>query len=328
MMKRLLLLTITAACTLTLKAQSSTLTLTASIRQTCNLKKWGIPPGNYSGITPLGDNRYAVVTDKPTGNGFYEFEIILSPKGKVASAQNLGFRCDSIPAKRRDMEGIVFLPSANSVFISAENDQEILEYSLDGQLTGRRLDIPEAFGKNRIQRNYGFEALAYSPDTHLFWTTTENALLADKRGLGEPVTLRLQSFDEALQPVSQYEYQTDAPTRDAKKHRFYCFGVPEITALPDSSLLILERELYVPKRYFGAFVTTKIYRTKPSEGSTKTLVTSFRTHLRNLSNYEGMCLGPVLPDGRQTLLLICDSQDRFGNMYYHLKDRLRVLILK
>ena len=41
----------------------------------------------------------------------------------------------------------------------------------------------------------------------------------------------------------------------------------------------------------------------------KTLLTRFNTSFMNLANYEGMCLGPVLPDGRQTLLLLADSQD-------------------
>ena len=29
-----------------------------------------IPPGNYSGITPIGDNRYAIVSDKDNTEGF------------------------------------------------------------------------------------------------------------------------------------------------------------------------------------------------------------------------------------------------------------------
>ena len=33
-----------------------------------------IPAGNYSGITPIGNDRYAVVSDKTT-DGFYIFHI-------------------------------------------------------------------------------------------------------------------------------------------------------------------------------------------------------------------------------------------------------------
>lgn len=328
MLCRFLLMALIAACTLPSKAQSNTLSLSAKIKKATNLAKWEIPPGNYSGITYLGNNQYAVVTDKAKSNGFYIFEILLSPKGKITSVTNLGFRSDSIHTDPRDMEGIVYVPKDNTVFISAESDQQIYEYTLEGQQTGRFLNIPEQFSTNNIQSNYGFEALAYSPETQLFWTTTENALLEDKKDSDSALTLRLQSFTEDLQPDAQYIYQTDTPKKSSKKHRYYAFGVPSITALPDSSLLILERELYIPPKYINSFVKTKIYHTKPSSTTDKSLVCSFKTPLQKLSNYEGMCLGPKLLDGSQVLLLICDSQDNAGNKFYHLKDRIRVIILK
>lgn len=335
MLLKILIAIIITACTLDLKAQSSTLSLSASILKPTNLKKYDIPPGNYSGITPLGNNLYAVVTDKAPSNGFYIFEILINDKGKVTSVHNLGFRSDSIHTAPRDMEGIIYHPLRGTVFISAESDQQILEYTLDGQLTGKHLNIPDLFSTKNIQPNYGFEALAYSPQTHLFWTTTENSLRSDlspnpsnPSNPPNPSILRLQSFNEDLQPVEQYIYHTDAPTKLNKQHKHYAFGVPAITALPDSTLLIIERELYVSKRYLGSSVTTKIYRIFPSHNSQqKTLITKFTTPLHKLSNYEGMCLGPTLPDGTQTLILICDSQDRYGNSFYHLKDRLRIILL-
>jgi hypothetical protein len=47
----------------------------------------------------------------------------------------------------------------------------------------------------------------------------------------------------------------------------------------------------------------------------------------NLANYEGICLGPKLDDGRQTILLINDSQSRRGNALYRLKDYIKTIIL-
>lgn len=328
MLKSIFIFFIISFSTLSLYAQSDTLSYTVKLLHPHNLAKWNIPAGNYSGITPLGNNRYAVVTDKPTNNGFYEFEIILSPKGKIISVSNLGFHSDSTKTATRDMEGIIYRPSTNTVFISAESDQQILEYYLNGQQTGNKLNIPNEFNLNNIQLNYGFEALAYSPETKLFWTTTENYILSDKPLISSYVTLRLQSFTDNLCPASQYYYHTDSPTKHNKKHRHYAFGVPAITALPDGTLLVLERELYVSKNYLTSSITTKIYRIIPSEDSyNKTLITKFRTRFNKLSNYEGMCLGPKLPDGTQTLLLICDSQNRYGNSLYHLKDKIRVILL-
>jgi hypothetical protein len=58
----------------------------------------------------------------------------------------------------------------------------------------------------------------------------------------------------------------------------------------------------------------------------KQLVARWRTKLnltrRNLANYEGMCLGPRLSDGRQVLVLISDSQHRYRGV---LKDWIKVI---
>ena len=38
-------------------------TLAQPMRQR-SMNRWGVTPANYSGITPLGNNRYALVSDK------------------------------------------------------------------------------------------------------------------------------------------------------------------------------------------------------------------------------------------------------------------------
>jgi len=206
---------------------------------------------------------------------------------------------------------------------------------------------------NAIYGNYGFEALAYSKSDNRLWTVTENTLKADGKmcvaGDKEGAMLRLQSFDaNTLQPSAQYAYKMDAPKAKApRKH--YAYGVSAICALEDGSLLVLEREFYVAKRYIGSFVNHKIYRVCPHEDTTvsfttdlsklapsnfmhKELVCSFKTRLnltkRNLANFEGMCLGPRLSDGKQSLILISDSQNNYGNKMFRLKDYVKVMTLK
>ena len=101
-----------------------------------------IPPGNYSGIVPLGDDRYAVVSDKSETDGFYIFHITIDTlKAKVTNVVNEGFYSSGLP--NRDMEGIAFFPYNNTVFISGEKDNEVYEYDLEGHRTGRRLEMPE-----------------------------------------------------------------------------------------------------------------------------------------------------------------------------------------
>ena len=44
----------------------------------------------------------------------------------------------------------------------------------------------------------------------------------------------------------------------------------------------------------------------------------------NWANYEGMCLGPKLEDGSQTIILISDSQSRYKGV---LQDWIKTLVL-
>ncbi|MCD7714642.1 MAG: esterase-like activity of phytase family protein [Prevotella sp.] len=296
------------------------------------LKKWDIPAANYSGITPLGDNRYAVVSDKQDTDGFYEFRIVQNETtGRVEDVELIAFHGNTNPS--RDAEGIAFFPDSNTVFISAEDDQAIIEYTLDGQQTGRSLAVPEEFSLNNIYGNYGFEALCYSRADSLFLTCTENSLRSD--GMlptvksPVPARLRLQSFDTNLLPVRQYFYQTDVP-KPGKLHRKIVAGVPEILALDDGRLLVLEREVMATRNNIGDRVDSRIYLFSP-EDSTKTLQVQWSTRLnltrRNLANYEGMCFGAKLKDGRQTILFISDAQNGAGNAVFRLKDYIRVGIL-
>ena len=324
-----------------------------------NLSKWKIGTANYSGITALGNNRYAVVSDKEPSDGFYIFQIKQdSLEGKIEQVTLKGFHGNPSPNLNesgisvRDCEGIAFFPGSQTVFIAGEGDQAILEYNLDGTLTGRQLQVPAIFSKDQIVSNYGFESLSYSPETHLFWTVTESSLLKDGTvaGPAHPLgqnLLRLQAFDDHLQPVAQYAYRMDrGKSEDFGK--IYVLGVSEVTALPDGKLLVLEREADIPKGNLSAEVICKLFLVDPTQSwqiqndtdlktldpnkfVVKTLVSTFTTKytpfLHNFANYEGMCLGRKLADGRHTLLMISDSQAGFGKGPFRLNDYIKVLIL-
>lgn len=294
-----------------------------------NMGKWGIPHGNYSGITPIGEDRYAVVSDKGSKDGWYEFRIQQHERtGEIENVELIEFHNND--GKARDAEGIVFVPKTNTLFISAEDDQRILEYYLNGNLTGRELEIPSEFAVDKIFGNYGFEALAYNAKTGLFWTCTENNLKTDGKPVSvenpERAKIRIQSFDEDMKPQAQFIYTTDRP-RAKGQYRNYAFGIPALLALDDGSLLVMEREFMVTKRYRDSFVINKVYQVRPGEDKRK--MTEWKTsidftHL-NLANYEGMCFGRTLSDGSLTILFISDSQGGAGNQLYKMKDYLKVL---
>lgn len=256
-----------------------------------------LPAGNYSGITALGNHKYAVVSDKSEEDGFFVLHIeIDSIKGRITTFKNEGFRSSSLP--NRDIEGICYRPSTNTVFIAGEQDNEVYEYTLDGKRTGQRLEMPAFF--KEAGRNYGLESLTYDRKRHLFYTTSERVLKGDS-------LLRIQSFSDNLKPGFCYYYKPDEPI--SKKH-FY--GVSELCALEDGRLLVLERQIHVPKLKLGASTIIRIYETTPTDKPIleKRLVKEFRTRLsltsRKFANYEGFC---EIQGNR--LLLIADSQNRF-----------------
>ena len=75
-----------------------------------------VPSGNYSGITWLGDDRYAVVSDK-SADGFFVFHIdIDTVSGRIRSVENEGFHPSGHPS--RDQEGIAWNPYSRTLFIS------------------------------------------------------------------------------------------------------------------------------------------------------------------------------------------------------------------
>ena len=331
-----------------------TIFLAQPLRQR-SMKRWGVKPANYSGITPIGDNRYALVSDKGDTDGFYVMTIKQDPEtGQVIEVIPEDYVENPSPTRTstRDCEGVAFFPASGTLFISGEGDQQIIEYATDGVPTGRALQVPAEFASDKVYTNLGFEALAYSNHTHHFWTITEAPLRADGKpnSSQNPASqnyLRLQSFGDDLQPVAQYAYRMDF-AKSIKPGRSHSHGVPALCALPDGRLLVLEREIRVSPNLLSSKVECKIFvinpleshqidsytnfeRLDPNHFMIKTLVATFKTQLNpvqyTFANYEGMCLGARLNDGTQTLLLISDSQAGMSKGFIKLKDYIKVVKL-
>ena len=270
-----------------------------------------IPAGNYSGICALGDNRYAVVSDKSTEDGFYVFRIDIDTlRQRISSVENEGFRSASKP--NSDMEAICFFPPCQTLFIASEGKGEILEYALDGTPTGRRL--PTDVAKLAQQKAYGLESLTYDARRHRFFATTERPLRGDS-------LLQIWTFDDDLRPTTVYRYRPDAPI--SRKHYY---GVSELCTLSDGRLLVLERQIRIPRLKIGAKTIIRLYETWPSDEPMlqKCLVAEFTTRLtptnRKFANYEGLCeVAPGL------LMLIADSQNRYRGI---LRDWIKLLAIE
>ena len=292
-----------------------------------------VPAGNYSGITWLGDNRYAVVNDKSQTAGFHLMTIhIDDTTGDIQEVRADTFLTNGQP--NRDEEGICYVPLTNTVYVSGEADGQIIEYSMNGQSTGRQLNIPDIF--RFAHSNRGFEALTYNAATHRFWTTTENTLKVDgqepniKRKTAN--LLRLQSFGDDLQPREQYWYMSDSSAVQSEKGKSV-LGVSGLAALDDGQIIVLEREIHQTPKFIGSSVHVKLYVVNPSTQRAndllqKQLIAEFRTKInitaRSFANYEGICVGPQLKDGRIVLLLVADSQNQYKG---YLKDWFRTVVV-
>lgn len=285
-----------------------------------------VEAGQYSGITYIGGDRYAVVDDKLKGGGIVFFRIPLRKDGSVQIKKvrrTLPVATILAEIEGLDNEGIAY--AGGKFYVSAEGDQSIREYDAEGYPTGKTFSIPKDMGVNAIVGNAGFEPLTFNEKTGKFWTTTELPLLKDTIASR---LHRLQRFDTAHHPDARYTYQMDEPRiaeADASAARAYVYGIPALAALDDGRLLVLEREVYVPNGgaqdiLDKAFSRVRLYVVNPSGAPSGILSKQLlwesesRVSVRltgldvALANYEGMCLGPTLPDGRRCLLLLSDSQ--------------------
>lgn len=302
-----------------------------------DLGAWGISAGNYSSITPIGGNLYAVTDDKAETSGFFVFLIEQdSLTGRVTRIENRGFRGDASLRKNRDAEGVAFTPHDSLIWVSGEADQRILAHKLSGQYAGKELSVPICLSIDSIVPNYGFEALCFDSLNHLFWTMTENSLRADSPvaapGTDIAANLRLQSFNINGFPQASCVYQLDLPQESARGTD-YAFGAVALCPADNGKLWVMERELNVPDKRLNAVTRLKIYEINPFCGKIplpKRLIIDFSTSMKLLrpqfANYEGLCKGASLTDGRQTWLLISDSQGGYGNKLCHLRDLLRVML--
>ncbi len=281
-----------------------------------------------SGITYLGGNDYLAVSDAQSG--FHALSIAINPAvGSISSASVGGFTAF---AGGSDYEGIAYNPAKLSVFASSESDSSIGEFKISTGALLQNLAVPSVFAGARS--NKSLESLSFEAGSQTLWTANEEALSTDggASSAGSGTVVRLQRFDRHLNPAGQWAYQVDPATEDVALPPASSFsGLSDLVALPDGRLLALEREFGGP----GPGIRNRIY-SLDFDGATdtsalaglqgesfvpvdKTLLWEEDFDLLDISNFEGMVLGPALSNGDYSLLLVSDDGgNRFGENLYAL----------
>ena len=248
-----------------------------------------------------------------------------------------------VPSGTSDTEGVAYDPASGNVWIAEEEGKTIKEYNPQAGTEIQSLTIPAVL--KRINGNFGFESLTISGDGLTLWTCNEESLTVDgsRSSYSDGTLVRLVKYTRAtvrdkFQLAAMYPYKTDKwkyPYDYSSKAR--C-GVADLCALPNGSLLVLERELNFNSTsgwdiYFdgssASWLGWKLYLVvNPASAMdvkeydtlkglavqpvAKTKLSDAGNGVRITGNFEGICLGPSISNDKVSLLLISDAGDSYS----------------
>ena len=274
-----------------------------------------------SGITYAGGNLYYAVDDNDRKLYPLTLPINLSNGSLASSGIMVGTGIEM--ENSHDMEGCAFDPCSGKVWIAQETGALIREFDPDTGALLRSAPVP-AIQKQHVG-NYSLEALTISGDGKTMWTANEESLTVDgalaTNSVGSVVRLTKFTRDSVRDnwtPRGEWAYVTE-PIGTAKDSNTRS-GVSGLCALPDGTLLVLERRCYqgglfpdfsirlYQVDFSGATDVSSIAALKDATytATAKFLLWEY-THESDMPNYEGICLGPRLDDGSCVLVLISDA---------------------
>ena len=255
----------------------------------------------------------------------YPVSFAINPASGAIAAQSIG--AEFTPGSLGDAEGIALDPQTGALWISDEAGPTIAEYGLGGVATGRTAPVP-AVQRSYKRGNRSLEALTVSPDGLTMWTANEQALTCDGESSDGNTTVstvvRLTRFTRATaqadwEAAGEWAYVCDP----CGGSNYAQSGLSGLCALPDGSLLALEREVSI-----STWGRCRIYRittgalaaaTEISEIASLTEAEAYtpiakgtrlveiKGVILNIIVYEGIALGPILNDGSRAVYLVSDG---------------------
>jgi hypothetical protein len=289
---------------------------------------------------------YAISDDQPSPTRsarFYTLRIDVADGGFASGdVQFTGVQTfkgadgQPLPAGSVDPEGLA-LTKAGTLIATSEGfattlvDPWVREFSLAGDQL-RALPVPSPFlpsagGTRGVRQNLAFESAGVPPNGRFLFTGTEGALVQDgpAASLTARSPARLLRYNLQTGRLDrQYLYWTDTIVEPpVPATNFAVNGLVELLPLNNEHLLAMERSFSVGAP--GTGNTIKLYSVKVAGATNvngadslagrldairpveKTLLLDLRPLGIPLDNVEGMTLGPKLPDGRQSLVLVSDN---------------------
>ena len=236
-----------------------------------------------------------------------------------------------------DLEALRFDEMRKEFVVASEGkidegrDPGIYRLTRSGQIKSS-FEIPDYFKAKDEQkpRNNGvFEGITESFDQQGYWVATESPLEKDSskpKIFPSRSHIRITRFDKNTgEPTSQFVYKLDGIAKLPINY-FAVNGVTEIMEYDENKFLVLERSYSAG--YGSRGNTVKIFEVDASNASNtlktdklkgadydtaeKKLLFNFKSVKDQLTdniidNIEGMCFGPQLKDGKQTLMLVSDN---------------------
>ena len=235
-------------------------------------------------------------------------------------------------------EGQFFMSSEGNIFAEPIIDPFIYRYNPQGRVTAR-LPIPEKYIPDGVEHgvrfNLAFESLNLTPDGRSLVTAGEGALFQD--GPDSTFTngslARVLVFDVRKRTaVAEYVYEV-APWAEPSAI-FGVNGIVEVLPIDDmGTMLVMERSFSVGGVLGGGTGNVVVINEISTAGATDVLefdalysggspiaftpvaqreVFAFDDLGIPIDNIEGMTFGPMLPDGRRTLVIVSDNNFSAG----------------
>lgn len=253
---------------------------------------------------------------------FVDVTTLLAPDGQPYAAASL------------DPEGLTLTKDGELVVTSEGIATRgiapwVRRYGLDGMFQGD-LPVPDAFlptsATHGVRQNLAFEAAAVAPNGRHLFVGMEGALVQDgpAASLAGGTASRILRYNLRSGRLDRQNVYITDPIAEppVPSTQFAVNGLVELLPFSNESMLSMERSFSVGAP--GTGNTIKLYSVSFDGANNvngldsiaglgklrpvrKTLLLDLRTLGIPLDNVEGMVLGPRLPDGRRSLVLVSDN---------------------